>query len=313
MKDLNFLIYGDDYDQISTQIESIEKNINASFDETVIDLEDESILTLLESIQTIPFLTEYKCLIVKNSQILLSDTINEKYINNFLDYLKRPSKSTVLIIVFSKKVDESNSIFKQMSKLTNYVKFICGESDLSSIAFNNFSKAGYVIEKDAIELLVSEVDNVSNLNVEIEKLKSYCFDQRRVTRKDVDILVPKNLETNVYELVTAVLKKDKQRAMHVCIDMTSQSAKEMYIISMLLNKFQEIYAVKKLIIGGMGKDDIARIYNVKAGRAYYMMKNASESSLSDIELNVNLLSDLENDIKMGKTDADLGLQLYLLR
>ena len=44
-----------------------------------------------------------------------------------------------------------------------------------------------------------------------------------------------------------------------------------------------------------------------------MIKNAKSSSMKKIKDNLELLNQLEYDIKSGKIDQSLGLELYLLK
>ena len=50
-----------------------------------------------------------------------------------------------------------------------------------------------------------------------------------------------------------------------------------------------------------------------AEERYYMIKNAKSSSMKKIKDNLELLNQLEYDIKSGKIDQSLGLELYLLK
>jgi DNA polymerase-3 subunit delta len=82
---------------------------------------------------------------------------------------------------------------------------------------------------------------------------------------------------------------------------------------MLINKFQEMYNVSILLKGGMSQNDIAALFNVSSGRAYYMVRNAKSSSLSKIKSNLEDLVQLEADIKSGRIKDDLGLELFFLK
>jgi DNA polymerase-3 subunit delta len=63
----------------------------------------------------------------------------------------------------------------------------------------------------------------------------------------------------------------------------------------------------------MSQAEIASIFNVSAGRAYYMMKNAKSSNLKKIQENLDYLNQLDANIKSGVIKEDLGLELFFLR
>ena len=63
----------------------------------------------------------------------------------------------------------------------------------------------------------------------------------------------------------------------------------------------------------MSKDEIASLFKVSPGRAYYMVQNARSSNLTKIMDNLDYLNQLDMNIKTGKVDQDLGLELFFLR
>jgi DNA polymerase-3 subunit delta len=73
-----------------------------------------------------------------------------------------------------------------------------------------------------------------------------------------------------------------------------------------------MYNISILVKANTSQNDIATIFNVKPGRAYYMMKASKSSSIQQIKRNLNLLNELDLDVKSGKKNEDLGLELYLL-
>ena len=86
-----------------------------------------------------------------------------------------------------------------------------------------------------------------------------------------------------------------------------------YIVSLLINKFQELYNTYILSKANMSQADIANVFHVSSGRAYYMLKNVKKLSLDKIKQNLELLNDLDYNIKSGKLDQNIGLELYLLK
>jgi DNA polymerase-3 subunit delta len=61
-----------------------------------------------------------------------------------------------------------------------------------------------------------------------------------------------------------------------------------------------------------GKDEIATYFKVKPGRAYYMMEAARKIKEDNLKLLIKRVSDLDCNIKSGKIDKKLGLQLFIL-
>ena len=69
---------------------------------------------------------------------------------------------------------------------------------------------------------------------------------------------------------------------------------------------------KVLVNRRMSKDEVATYFKVKPGRAYYMMEAARKMSDSSIKSLIERISELDYNIKSGKIDKKLGLQLFIL-
>ena len=57
----------------------------------------------------------------------------------------------------------------------------------------------------------------------------------------------------------------------------------------------------------------AQIFDVKPGRAYYMVKACQTISLERIKRNINSLLDIDYRIKSGQLDKSIALELFLLK
>lgn len=308
----NYLLCGTDNELINKKIEDIELSLKTTFDENKYDLETENVYSIISEAKTIPFLSDYKVVVVKGIESFLIKKDITDSVNYLLEYLRHPVQSTILILISTSELKD-NSFYKAIVNSLTYTKCDITTSNPKEFVTDLFSLDMYTIDNDALELLLSIISDRESLKVEVSKLKSYCYETRKVTRADVDLIVPKNLETNIYELINAVIAHDKKRAMHIYIDLDTIKTAPMVIISSLLSKFQEIFDVKKLLSGGYKQEEIANLYNVKSGRAYYMIKNANSFSLYDIERNLKTLSDMEADIKTGYADAEMSLQMYILK
>ena len=96
-------------------------------------------------------------------------------------------------------------------------------------------------------------------------------------------------------------------------DLKLRSVQDTAIISMLISKYQEMYNVNILLKGGLNQGALAELFGISPGRAFYMIKNAKSYHINNIKENLDLLNELELNIKSGKIDQNLGLELYFLR
>ena len=92
-----------------------------------------------------------------------------------------------------------------------------GVLDLEKFINNYLYKMGKKLNKDAIPVLC-ELTNYSLLNIqnELDKLAIYTKDNQFITKEDVEKLVPKTLDYEVFEFTNALSKKqtDKAQCLH---------------------------------------------------------------------------------------------------
>ena len=80
----------------------------------------------------------------------------------------------------------------------------------------------------------------------------------------------------------------------------------------IVGKIRELMHTKLLIERGYGQEEIQNHFNIKSGRAYYLMKNANDISYKILEDYIKKLAQLDHQIKSGKIDKKIGLELFLL-
>ena len=220
----------------------------------------------------------------------------------------------VIIFLFTKDSDYYKSEkYQHLKKYSSYIDVRIKNISLDEYAKREFAKDEYVVADQTISLLVSYVDSLSSLKRAIEILECYKFDEKKIISKDVSLMVAKPLDDNVYQLVEEVLSKNVKAVFSIYKDLKIINVQPSFLISLLINKFQEMYNVSILLKGNVTQAEIASIFNVSSGRAYYMIKNAKSTNLSKIKDNLDYLCKLDARIKSGKIDQTLGLELFFLR
>ena len=130
---------------------------------------------------------------------------------------------------------------------------------------------------------------------------------------DVSLMIKQPLDDNIYNLIDMVLNKYKKGIFKIYNDFKIEKIEPPVIIGYLINKFQEMYDVYILAKGGADQQAIMDLFNVSSGKAYYMLKNSKQVSIEEIKKNLDDLINLDYNIKTGRIDQHLGLELYLLR
>ena len=307
----SYIITTDDFSAGLKKIEEIKKSIPVELDEVSYDLSEDGMYSVIDELTTVSLFNNPKMVIVKSGDEIVNTS--DKKLTELCVAMNDTNSENVLVILITKSFDMKNERFQKVKRFASSIDIRIKNLPMDKLAIRELEADGYTIDSEALSLLCSYSANLSSLLQEIEILKCFKLDDKRIKVNDVELMVKKPLDNNVYELIEAVLSKDKKRIFTSYNDLKIINMQPSYLVSLLINKFQELYNVFILVKGGLDQEGIAEVFNVSNGRAYYMMKNTKNANLNDIKRNLDLLNKLELDIKSGKIDQSLGLELYFLK
>jgi DNA polymerase-3 subunit delta len=316
MSELIYLFAGEEA-ITKTKIELLISKISKNPENVIkYDCENTNIREVLNDALTIPFLEDQKIIVVKNPIFLTDDkgTI-EHDTDSFLKYLKHPSETTVLII------DASNmklSLNQEGYKMLRNTAVITETKTLDDVEIKAWvvrliEKEGVTIKEDAILKLMDYVNrDMVRMKNEIDKLVCFAGKGGVITPFDVEELVCKDLDGDIFEMISAIISKNKTKVLSMYNDFTKSTQDMMGIIAMIGKSFKNLLTTNKLLKSGYSQNDIANYYQVSSGRAYYMVRDAKAFKVEVLEEYVKKMATLDFQIKSGQIDKNIGLELLLL-
>ena len=307
----NYLISSDDIEALNNKIEEIYKSFNIEFDSSKYDLEEDNLYSIIDELSTISLFDNPKFLVVKSANGIAKST--DSQLVELLKVMNNPESNNVVVFTSNEKIDFGNENMAKLRKYSVYFDIRIKNIPLDQYAKNELINRGFQIDSAALTQLVNFSANMSSLKTNIEILTSYKAEEKKIVLDDAIKMIKQPLEDNIFSLIDVVLAKDKKSIYRIYRDLKIENIKSSYIISMLINKFQEMYNVYILARGGADQQAIMDLFNVSSGKAYYMLKNSKQASLDEIKTNLDLLNKLDYDIKSGKIDEEVGLELYLLK
>ena len=317
-EDLIYLFTGTSEIFIKNRMNRIIQSFN-KYEYTIIkyDMETTSLSTVLSDAITVPFLEELKIIILKNPKFLTkSATSTKDEIKAMLKYLKNPCDSTLLIIDATNTViNQSNEIYKMLKNVARIIDYPDPEEiELKGWIVRSFDANGIDIKDDALTLLLEYIgDDQARLSQEIDKLSSYVGKGGTIRKEDIKLLVPKNINNEIYLLIKAIINHDLALTNQIYDNLITHTKDSLTIFSLISNKFKELLSTYRLLKYGYSQSDIAKFYPVSTGKAYYIVQEARAFKLSDLEFYIDKLAELDYQIKSGKLDKTIGLELLLLK
>jgi DNA polymerase-3 subunit delta len=216
-----YLLHGEEpyfIDHISNYMEShILSDAEKGFNQTVLYGKDTDIMTVLNAAKRYPMMADYQVIIVKEAQEMKwgKEDGDKKGINPVLSYLENPLNSTILVFCYKYgKFDKRKKTYKAIEK--NGLVF-----ESASLYDNKIPGwiEGYATEKkyrisaQAAAMLCEYLGNdLSKIANELDKLMLNIPAGQEIGLKDVQDNIGISKEYNVFELQSALVKRDVLKA-----------------------------------------------------------------------------------------------------
>jgi DNA polymerase-3 subunit delta len=253
---------------------------------------------------------------MKNPKFLTTEGSDINHdLDSLIRYIKKPLDTSYLIIdAGGLEIDPKNEIYRQ---IRNYA-VISETKELSDVEIMGWIRRQFDLEKigiddNAVQKIYEYSGNdLTRAKNEIDKLISYVGGESAVSLHDVAMLLSKNVENEIFDIIGSLLKKDQERVLSIYYELTKGIQDPMGINSMISRSMKDLLTVSKFLKYGYNQGDISTIMNISPGRAYYLIKDSKAYQEKDLERYVKKLAELDYQIKSGKIDRTIGIEFLLL-
>ncbi|MFO0728032.1 MAG: DNA polymerase III subunit delta [Myxococcota bacterium] len=211
---------------------------------------------VLDAAQTLPAFAPLRVVIAKEAERYTGENADA-----LIDYLSRPSPTTVLILIASEKFDARTKAYKALEKAGATMRFPHPtEREMPKIIEARAKKLGLAIEPEAIRSLVDGVGaDVGGMIAALEKLLLYVGpgSGRRVQRADVDEVVMPVKEESIFELSDAVGTRDVSRALGLLSAMLEGArAHPLALLGLLAGHWRRLSTARSILDSGATRDAV---------------------------------------------------------
>ncbi len=293
---MNYFIIGNSK-LIKEEIKKIKANEqNKNIEIVTFDLEDNTILKALESINTISFFNDKKMIIVTNINLL-------EDLKPLLNYLDNPTDN--ILILTAENIDEKTKLFKSLKEKTIF-------KNLNNIDYFNYVKQNlkdYKIDNLTINLLIDYTNkNIDILANEIEKLKLYKED-KIITRQDIIKVVKKYSKYSIFDFINSIAKKDKKQILSI-YESISKEEDEIKLLAILASHFRLLNQIK-IMSKTLKDEEITKKLSLHPYRLKILKEQDSLFSSNEILNQLKLLQEMDLKIKSGLIDKKIIFPIYL--
>ncbi len=314
---MNVLLYGEEKLLIEQKLKSLKKDYHIDDELSCMTYwyGETSFREIIEDAMTQSFFSENKMIIIKNLSFLTSQKAkhDEDDIAILFDYLKTDNPSTILVLYQDEhNFDERKKYVKQLRKLVKVFEIDkVNTAQLYKTTHQAFKARGVKIEDQALELLLSRLpESLLDISQEVEKLSLYS---KHITVDDVNELVKKRIDENIFDLSKAILNGNTKQAMSVYKDCLLHNEEPIKLIVMCANSIRLLYQVKLMDRKGYNDQEIGRFIGVNPFRLKYIRQDGKNIEINDLLKALEDLAHLDKLIKTGKIDKYKGIELFILR
>lgn len=321
----NFIVlHGDEVFLIDDAIRNItNKYLSQDFKEmnyTKFEKIEDSFNEFYETVTTFPFMSDKKVTVVNECDFMTSTgSLNKAYEDKLISLLSSENSTSIVIFVLKNKKPDTRKkmvkIFKDNNSIYEIKKL--EEGELINWIVEGFKAKGLKINPSNANYIAlncgyldyESVVNLYDINNEIYKIYSYAMDNGEVTREDIDLLLTKSLDSNIFKLVDYICEGKKDKASLMLEDMLQNGAAEQFIIHMIARQYRMIYEYQILAKRGYSMNEIMDAMKIKKFIATKLSNIVRNITIEKTEYIIEQLLDIDRKIKTGLIDKNVGLDI----
>lgn len=308
-----YLVYGDDKGILNREINDIKKKIGIGEDDVIFYSIEEAEDITREAL-TMSLFSSKKMLIIDSTSYLSE----KKEVNNIKlleDYFEHYNENSYLVFTSNgNSVDSRKKLVKLISSKGKVLKTEASNDYLMRYVKDYLKDQDYKMDAITITYFLGRSgNNIDNITNELDKLMLYKMNDKIITKEDVTLLVEDEMENSIYDLVGSILKDNKEMAMKLYNKFIQNGMDASQIIVILSSQMRLLLQVKMLYNKGKSNQEIADILEIRnIYRVKYLVSDSYYYTEEMLIKYISKLADMDRDIKLGKIDGNIFLQLFII-
>ena len=304
-----YVFLGKDFNIVKNKIDNLISRLNISnitrYDDPGIDFDE-----VLDEVNYVDLFNEKKLVVVSNFSF---KSLSEKTEKRFIKYIDNMSDDVIIIRCIDETIDERKSLTKALKSKCKVEKIESLDyKNLHEYVNNMFVDAGIYVDFNKIKRILDLCEYDPDYTIsEVEKLLLYKIGETELTDKDIDEVISKNNEKEMYTFVENVIKKDIKGSLNSYKILNSSKIDETVLIEMLARQFRLLGYIKKLKIS-MDVNEIEKqlgVRNYIINRLIPYTNLYSDDEILDV---LYKLSDCDIDIKVNGKDGSYVLENFIM-
>ena len=287
------------------------------------DMKEASYAEVELDLVSLPFFADEKIVILDHLLDLTTAkkrNLTDEDLKQFENYLENPSESTRLVIFAEGKLDSKRRLVKLLKRDAQIIEATTPkEQDLKSYFSGQAQELGLQFVGDSLDqLLLKSGYDFGESQKNLALLQAYKEDGQ-ITLEDIEEVVPKSLQDNIFDLTQMILKRQIDQARNLVKDLRLQGEDEIKLIAILLGQFRMFSQVKIFSEEGQSESQIVANLSDLSGRKVnpyqvkFALRDSRRLSLSFLKQAMMIFIEADYAIKSGTYEKDYLFDLALLK
>ena len=287
------------------------------------DMKEASYAEVELDLVSLPFFADEKIVILDHLLDLTTAkkrNLTDEDLKQFENYLENPSESTRLVIFAEGKLDSKRRLVKLLKRDAQIIEATTPkEQDLKRYFSGQAQELGLQFVGDSLDqLLLKSGYDFGELQKNLALLQAYKEDGQ-ITLQDIEEVVPKSLQDNIFDLTQMILKRQIDQVRNLVKDLRLQGEDEIKLIAILLGQFRMFSQVKIFSEEGQSESQIVASLSDLSGRKVnpyqvkFALRDSRRLSLSFLKQAMTTFIETDYAIKSGTYEKDYLFDLALLK
>lgn len=305
-----YLLYGEERylrRQYTNRLKTAMCNADDSMNNHYYEGKDFSVGEIIDLAETLPFLAERRVIFISNSGLFKSGG------EQMAEYLSAPNETTYFVFTES-EVDKRSKLFKTVQSKGCVVEFeVQNEQTLMRWVAGLLKNEGKRITESTVQLLLTKTGtDMENIQMELEKLISYCLDRDVITDEDVEAICTTRISNHIFDMINAIADKQTKTALELYYDLLALKEPPMRILFLIARQCNILLQVKEMKNKGYDNKAIASAVGVPPFVACKYVTQAGRFKSAQLKEAVKQCVEAEEAVKTGRMNDMMSVELLIV-
>ena len=267
------------------------------------DLKEVSLAEVVAAARTLPMFVKQRLVIARGLEQVKAESLEP-----LTAYAAHPNPSTCLVLL-AEKVDGRLRAFAALRRAGYLHEFArLKDRELGPFIAREAKTRGMTIDSDAAEALANAAGpDLGRLMQALEQLEIYAGQSGRISRAQVEELVPESRERSVFELTKAIGTGDTRRALGLVTNMLRNREAPLRIQAMLLRQLRQTWRAKELAAANVPRAEMAAAVGLPPFFLDDVLVPARRMSVAALRRSFERLYQADRAFKSSRVDPEVLL------